>query len=93
MGAPVPKLEAWFPLPHDCIGSISEQRRRNGIKPPPRFIVLGPMPADRSKLRPMRCAGNYVGGRAVLDAGVIDESMRIELEKECALALSRALMP
>ena len=79
-------IQAWFPLPHDCIGSIKEQRRRNGVKPPPRFIVLGPAPA-LTRFRPTRCAGSYVDGRAVVDSGVLSESMRLELEKECAHAL------
>lgn len=72
----------WFDLPNGYAGSVRYSRvaRRT------RFIVLAPA-KDPSRLRPTLCAGDFVDGQCILDHGVIDDAMKLELESLCHTAL------
>jgi hypothetical protein len=76
----------WLALSGGYVAQLSQLRAKRGVKPPFRFLVLGPSPTARG-VRPLVCSGSLVDGYALLDAGVIDEQMRKVLEAKCIAAI------
>lgn len=71
--------DEWVNLAKSYDVLFGRQRRRAGVDRPPRFLMLGPLRAADG-IRPTHCAGNIIAGRAVVDYGVLSESMRSRLE-------------
>lgn len=71
--------DAWFDLGPDRRVCFTTAKRKHGVMQPRRFLVLGPFKRG-SSIRPTECAGSWVGGRAVIDHGMIGPDMLRELE-------------
>lgn len=76
--------DQWFDLGRDLRVCFGPSTRKHGVTQPRRFIVLGPKPLDPNGymkgVRPTRCAGAWIDGRAVIDFGMLGPALLRELE-------------
>lgn len=79
-------LGEWFPLGGGFVASVNTQRRRNGVRPAPRFIVLCPL--GKHSVRGFRrtlCAGDIEpSGEARVTHGVLSDELRSALQSSDA---------
>lgn len=74
-GSVVNKLLVNKLLPNGYCVQFHRPRKRNGVRPPTRFLVLGRKPSQRG-IRPIVCAGDVFADRVDVDSGVMGAELR-----------------
>ena len=65
-------------LPNGYVVQFNKPRKRDGVRPATRFLVLGRKPGQHG-IRPIVCAGNVFPDRLEVDSGVIDAELRVHV--------------
>jgi hypothetical protein len=68
----------WFDLGGGYDVLIGPRRRKNGVKLPDSFLILGPA-KTAGKLRPTICSGEVIEGKAQITRGVLTVELRERL--------------
>jgi hypothetical protein len=71
----------WLPLSGGHAVMLSRPRRRGAQSAPPplRFLLFAPL--GSAGFRALLCAGNWIGGRALIETGLAPAALIAELER------------